>query len=137
MKTRTLLIGILVILASISAITFILPSFNQTPDTSFYYGGIGLPENDKLCFATLTIHNTTLTLTELEKIVRLEISNLGSQYDFEERKVDAKQISQDTIAIEIGGSWRTIDSTDRPNLLGLLSPVIRGTVDDRHLITCY
>ena len=136
MKTRTLLIVILVIIST-SAITITFLSVNQANDNSFYYGGVELPENDKLCFATLTIRNTTLTSTELEKIVRLEISKLGSQYDFEEREVAAKQVAQDTISIEIGGSWRTTDSTDRPNLLGLVSNIISGTIHDRLLVTCY
>lgn len=136
MKTKTLLIVGLVILVSICAITFIILIFNHTPDTSYYFGGIGLPENDKLCFVTLMIHNTTLSPAELVQKVRLEISKLGPQYDFEERKITAEQIKQETISIEIGGSWRTTDSNDRPNLLNLFSNIGGVAVDDRLLVTC-
>lgn len=136
MKTRTLIIVILATISTIAVITFIVPNLNHVSDSSFYYGGIRLPENDKLCFATLTIHNTTLAPANLEKIVRLEISKLGSQYDFQERKVTAEQITPDTIVIEIGGGWKTKDSDERPNLLGLLSNLVSGTIDDRLLVTC-
>lgn len=136
MKTRFLITLILVIIALTVAITYIVLSFNQTSDTSFYYGDIRISENDKLCFVTLTIHNATLTSAEMVKNVRQEISKLGSQYDFEERRITAEQINKDTISIEIGGSWRTIDSDDRPNLLNLVSNRWDGIVGDRFTITC-
>lgn len=135
MKPRyKFLIPVLIVL--ITAITLIFLAYNGSSDDSFYYGGIRIPENDKLCFVTLTIHNSTLSPTELVQDVRLEISKLGPQYDFEERRIIAEQIKDNIISIEITGSWRIVDSINRPNLLNVFSNLGIPTVEDKMLMTC-
>lgn len=133
MKTR-----ILIIIPSVCAVAVILSlvlNSNENP-ANWYYGNIRIAENDKFCHSTLTVHHVSLSSIDLNLFVREQIAKFGSQYDFPDRRIEIKQINPDTFSIIIGGSWKTSNSTDHPNLMNIFSTMEGAEVEEKVVITC-
>lgn len=127
-----IILGLVVITIVIVSSPFLWQTYKNSPN-NFYYGGITIPENDKLCSAIWTIEQVTMKHNIIEQYLREEIAKFGDQYNNPDRVISVISRDSDTVSVKIGGSW-SMSSDDRPDIGSVLSSI--GKLDDRITSIC-